>query len=514
MESANECISARTSCEHPQARRLRWVTTPKKPAAAKDEPLVPQEIEQIKQLTALQNAMSLVRPRFTDHHGISVAQAEVDFAIPFLDEDIPLYLDPFLLWRSPSQQDQSLHINLVICFNHLGSLIQKGRESEAVNNLIAASECDEVGFGVSARRRGKRIGAGMAKEILDLFSLVPEYRRSGFTHFEEIQLYVDGISKDRISDIACNFLKSFLIDFTMDQCDEHGIPLADVRLESLYDSKTQRFDTDVEVQLPVMPESGKPILLVPKRWLRHVPWINFDDYFATSCPKDDVVNRQGSEDRVQVLHYNRENYGMVAEYVQQKERTAKDCHNDPLFKQIPVVSARRKLDEIRKLPTGTVDKAARKYEDAVAQLLVSMLYPHLDFAATQSRSEGGSTIQDLIFYNNRSVDFLQEILDDYRSRQLVMEMKNVREVEREHINQLNRYLTEEFGAFGVLVTRNPFTRAMFRNTVALWSGQRRCIIGLTDEDLELMVEVFDSKQRQPIEVLKKKYVEFQRVCPS
>ena len=460
------------------------------------------------------NAMSLVRPRLTDHHGISVAQTEVDFVIPFLDEDIPLYLDPFLLWRSPSQQDQSLHTSLVICFNHLRSLMQKGREAEAVDNLITASECDEVGFGVSAKRRGKRMGAGTANEILALFSHVPEYGRVGFTHFEEIQLYVDGISKDRISDIACNFLKSFLIDFTIDQCHEHGIPLANVRLESLYNYKAQRFDTDVGVELPVIPESGEPILLVPKRWLRHVPWINFDDYFANSCPKDDVVNRQGSNDRVQVLHYNRENYGMVAEYVQQKERTAKDCHNDPLFKQIPVVSARRKLAEIKKLPTGISDKADRKYEDAAAQLLASMLYPHLDFAATQSRSEDGSTIRDLVFYNNRSVDFLQEILDDYRSRQLVMEMKNVRTVEREHINQLNRYLTDQFGAFGVLVTRNRFTKAMFRNTIALWAGQRRCIIGLTDEDLELMVEVFDSPQRQPIEVLKKKYVEFQRACPS
>ena len=108
-----------------------------------------------------------------DHHGISVAQTEVDFVIPFLDEDIPLYLDPvLLLWRSPSQQDQSLHTSLVICFNHLRSLMQKGREGEAVDNLITASECDEVGFGVSAKRRGKRMGAGTANEILALFSHV------------------------------------------------------------------------------------------------------------------------------------------------------------------------------------------------------------------------------------------------------------------------------------------------------------------------------------------------------
>ena len=458
--------------------------------------------------------MSLVRPRLTDHHGILVTQAEVAFAIPFLGEDIPLYLDPFLLWRSPSQQDQSLHTGLVNSFDHLRWLMHKGREVEAVSNLILASECNEVGLGVSATRMGKRIGSGTAREILALFSRVPEYRKSGFTHFEEIQLYVDGISKDRISDIACNFLKSFLIDFTIDQCHEHHIPLADVQLESLYNYKAQRFESDVRVELPVIPESRAPILLVPKRWLRHVPWINFDDYFATSCPKDDIVNRQGADDHVRVLHYNRDNYGMVAEYVQQKERTAKDCHNDPLFKQIPVISARRKLAEIRKLPTGTDGMADRKYEKAAAQLLASMLYPHLDFATTQSRSEGGSTIRDLVFYNNRSVDFLREILDDYQSRQLVMEMKNVRAVKREHINQLNRYLTDKFGAFGVLVTRNPVTKAIFRNTVDLWSGQRRCIISLTDDDLRFMVDVFDSKQREPIEVLKKKYIEFRRACPS
>lgn len=90
----------------------------------------------------------------------------------------------------------------------------------------------------------------------------------------------------------------------------------------------------------------------------------------------------------------------------------------------------------------------------------------------------------------------------------------MRAIEREHINQLNRYLVNEFGAFGVLVTRHPLSRAVLANTIELWSGQRRCIVALTDVDLELMVEIFDSKQRQPIEVLKRAYIEFRRSCPS
>ena len=36
----------------------------------------------------------LIRPRLTDHFGIHKSQAELDFAIQFLNEDIPLYLDP------------------------------------------------------------------------------------------------------------------------------------------------------------------------------------------------------------------------------------------------------------------------------------------------------------------------------------------------------------------------------------------------------------------------------------
>jgi hypothetical protein len=44
--------------------------------------------------------MALVRPRFTDSHNVGIAQNNADFAIPFLDEDIPLYIDPFLLCGS------------------------------------------------------------------------------------------------------------------------------------------------------------------------------------------------------------------------------------------------------------------------------------------------------------------------------------------------------------------------------------------------------------------------------
>jgi len=457
--------------------------------------------------------MVMVRPRLTDFYEIAISQESAEFAIPFLDEDIPLYLDPFLLWKSPSMQDASLHTAMLASFNHLGYLARNGKEQQAINTLIAISECPEVGLGTARDKKGHRIGEGTARDILSLFSTIPQVQSGGFQHMEEIQLLVDQVSRDRISDIACNLIKSFLVDYTIDQCDRLGIPLSPVDL-AVFDYRRQAL-TGEQVSLPVNPHTQTPILLVPKRWLRYVPWINYDDYFTGAHVQvDGASSATTAQDRIAVLNFNRQNYGLVRAFVQEKERTQADCSNDPLFKPIPVLSAKRKLAEIRTLPTGTTDKADKRYEHLVGQLLASLMYPYLDFADEQSRTDSGVLIRDLIFYNSRSMDFLADIYNDYGSRQLVVELKNVAKIEREHINQLNRYLNEQFGRFGVIMTRNPLSRSMFRNTIDLWAGQRRCIIALSDIDLEQMVTVFESKQRLPIEVLKWKYVEFTRACPS
>jgi hypothetical protein len=455
----------------------------------------------------------LVRPRLNDFHDLAFTQEGVDFAIPFLDEDIPLYVDPFLLWKSPSLQDNSLHTALVSSFNHLGHLATTGRQQEAANALITISECSEVGLGVARDKQGHHIGESSAIEILSLFSQIPQVMQGGFEHVEEIQLYVDQVSKDRISDIACSLIKSFLIDFTMDQCSRLKIPTQQVGLENVFDYRTKRFTTE-RLDLPVNPQTGRPILLVPKRWLRYIPWINFDDYFADSFMKQVDAEKAGGAGRVAVLNFNRHNYDMVRSYVHQKERTRDDCKNDPLFKPIPVLSAKRRLAEIKRLPTGNISGADKGYEDRVCQLLASLFYPQLDFAGEQIRTDSGVLIRDLIFYNSRSLDFLDEVHTTCGSRQIVFELKNVAEVNRDHINQLNRYLSEQFGRFGVLVTRYPLSRAMFKNTIDLWAGQRKSIIALTDDDLSLMVTIFESKQRLPIEVVKRAYVEFMRSCPS
>lgn len=451
----------------------------------------------------------LVRPRLIDYYGICLCQSEVDFAIPFLDEDIPLYIDPFRLWQSPAYQDNGLHVLYRDAFNRIGKMYVDGDQDKARGILQRISECNEVGLGNSKTRSGKRIGAGLASKMLEIYESIPTIRDCGLEHPEIIQLIVDGLSKDRISDIAANLLGSFLVDYTLQECEKYGLPTEKCDFEYL-DVKSMTFKTD-SCNLPINPRTNQPLWLVPKRWLRRQMWLNGDDYLNNYLVER-IEGLKRSE--IDIVTFNRENFNVLSEYVRAKEMTSADCKNDPLFGQIPITSAKRKFASILKLPTGKEGNADKKYEEGVCQLMASLLYPHLDFAQAQSRTESGTQIRDLVFYNTASHRFLRTIKELFGCSQLVVELKNVEEVNKEHINQLNRYLNPVFGSFGIIVTRNRPKKSVFQHTIDLWSGQRKCILIMDDSDMNLMVNVFESKQRDPIEVLEMKYIDFTRKCPA
>ena len=103
------------------------------------------------------------------------------------------------------------------------------------------------------------------------------------------------------------------------------------------------------------PENDRPIIFVPKRWLRFHPWLDFKEYVAEYFPKEKLPPTS-DQSHIAVLTFNRQNYGAVRDYISAKERTAEDCKNDPLFSQIPIASAKKSLEVIKALPRGTKEE--------------------------------------------------------------------------------------------------------------------------------------------------------------
>lgn len=460
-------------------------------------------------------ADGIVNPRLSDVFGLVIRQDEVDFVVPHMREDLPLYLDPFLLWKSDDAEYARLHAELLGFVDEVRGHAVEGRATRASLLLAEVSEPVELGLGYAAgTKRGSALGPGTIDGIVRTFQQVPQLEAAGLDHLEILALLVPGIAEDRISDLTASVLKRWLAEFTQRRCDDWGIPTAPRRLLA-WDAAALDWRAS-DARLPHNPSDGSPVLLAPLNLLRRLPWINYGDYYRSAyAPRVLPPGRAGrAVPKQDVLAYNRAHFDMVRGYVAEREAAADACEPDPLFTPLKLATVRKKVAAIRALPSGRDDRADKKFEELVFEVLSSALYPELDLAGQQERTISGAHIRDVIFHNDGKTPFLTDLRDLYGARQVVFELKNVAALDTEHVNQLHRYLDDEdMGAFGVLVARNPPKPSVQRNIVDLHSSKRRAVLCLDDSDLDLMVGLMDSG-RPAIEALRKKYVEFTRQLPK
>lgn len=460
------------------------------------------------------NAEGLFNPRLSDVFGLIVRQDEVDFVVPHLREDLPLSVDPFLLWKSGRAEYQELHRMLLGFVEQVRVDALAGRLGAAHRLLAEVREPVELGLGYAAgTKRGSAIGPMLSAAIIDTFREVPQLQETGLDHLEILALMVPKIAEDRISDLTVSVIKRWLAKFTAQRCEELGIPMQRYRLLG-WDSDQLDW-RPFEAELPYNPTEG-PILLAPLDLLRRLPWINYSDYYKSTYSRLvlPTARLRGSVPKQEVLSFNRAHYKVVRGYVRDREDEADCCQPDPLFTPLRFETLKRKAAQLHLLPTGRADHADKEFEDLAFDLLSSLLYPELDLAGRQVRTMDGVHIRDIIFHNDCKTSFLSTLHDLYKARQIVIELKNVVTLETGHVNQLYRYLDgKEMGSLGILLARNPAPRNVLRNIVDLHSSKGAAIVCLDDSDVNLMVQLLDSHKR-PVDALRKKYVEFTRRLPQ
>ena len=458
----------------------------------------------------------LVNPRLSDLFDVVLRQDQVPFVIPHVREDLPLSLDPFLLWRSDEPEFDDLHRHLTGFADLVCHEAAAGRIGRAIALLSGVQELPELGLGYAiGTKKGSALGPVLINRIIETVRTVPQLIESGFSHIEVIGLLVPKIREDRISDLTASILLRWLVDFTAEQCSQHGIPTRPASISSAWDADDALW-RPLRAKLPWNTIDDKPVLLAPLNLLRRLPWINYDNYYESAyAPFVLQGSRARRVTKEAVLAYNRTNFHNVERYVADREvQGLTSCEPDPLFRPLAVETLSRKLAQLRSLPIGLADGADKKYEDLAFDLLSSLLYPELDLAASQVRTVSGVHIRDVIFHNDSKTDFLTDLRQRHGARQIVFELKNVGKLTPTNVNQLYRYLDEqEMGRLGILLSRHPAPTAVVRNTVDLHSAKRYCILCMDDRDLELMVQLLQSGRR-PIEALRKSFVEFTRKLPK
>ena len=424
-------------------------------------------------------------------------QLEVDFVIPRQVGDLPLCIDPFLLYKSRDPELRKLH-DLVV--RHFGAGVEalKAGNIEEAQRVLDFPEVPEVGFGYGlTNKRGSGLGSILQKLLIESLTMSPAILARGVRHVEEMQLISPGIGPDRIGDIASNILKGYLIEYTQRQCAIHDIPIdRNVPLEHVFDAEDGIW-RDGYFDLPTDPKDGRAVVLVPRRIVRQLPWINYENfaktefraYLAAKSSKS-RVSGTGSLSKTDVTSTSRVETSLIDNYVKQRERMAAEAQPFlPPVKDESKASGDALLDRLRQIPVGQAYAAA--YQRTALDILTFVFCPDLIDGRLEERTIEGTERRDILFTNDSDDSFFDYVRQTHDALVIMFEAKNVSELTMAALNQSAVYLGDRIGRLGFIVTRYAPGENIVRKQITIFndSQPRKVLLVLTDSDLAELIRV-------------------------
>lgn len=198
--------------------------------------------------------------------------------------DLPLFIDPFLLFHSDKEEYVKLH-NQVI--EYLIFLRDKSNTTLVNDDLLKSWYCfpevkqNWLGFsesGNEGRGLGIKFARALHSNLHKLFTDFGEERITEGSHLEKVCLISEGVGRDNISDFTTNLIKDFLCRYTEKFAEKYLCPnnIREVSINNAcFNFNTQSWERR-KYKLPWVNDNY--ILLTPKDILtRDENWINRDD---------------------------------------------------------------------------------------------------------------------------------------------------------------------------------------------------------------------------------------------
>ena len=157
---------------------------------------------------------------FSSAYGVSAADLESYGAFDIsVVSDLPLFIDPFLLFNSDRPEYQALHESIIQYLVYLREKSGQDLDDGMINALYRFKEVKQnwLGFTVIGNR-GSGLGSKFAQSLhRSLRTLLSDFGEETITessHLEKLCLIRGGVGKDNISDFTTNLIKDYLCEYT------------------------------------------------------------------------------------------------------------------------------------------------------------------------------------------------------------------------------------------------------------------------------------------------------------
>ncbi|RRA96513.1 hypothetical protein [Paenimyroides viscosum] len=216
--------------------------------------------------------MSEFKILFSDYFDIDKNVLEKYGALNIcLSSDLPLFIDPFLLFASKDTEYQKLHKILIEHIMFLKNVAIEDKDFAVNNSIFRFPEIKQNWLGVSKDSNGGRgLGKDFAKKMINSFNgFYKSFGNEKITqtsHIEKLTLMNPGVGRDFISDFTTNIIYDFLLEYTqafaINNLKDHQI--REFKLNSIFNKEFQRWMPKT-YRLPYLflEDNGDFIILTP-----------------------------------------------------------------------------------------------------------------------------------------------------------------------------------------------------------------------------------------------------------
>jgi hypothetical protein len=326
---------------------------------------------------------------FSDHFGVRRSDVEAYGAFDVsLVADLPLFIDPFLLFASDNPDYRKLHDGIIDYLRFLkAKAAGKPLDAALTKSLYSFKEVKQnwLGFtrsGNSGAGLGSKFARALHANLHSIFANFGSEKITRASHLEKLCLIDTGVGRDRISDFTTRLILEYLCTYTQTFAQQ----FIDPKLRKTFAVPRVAFNYEVQAWVPKkfdLPAFEKDfVILSPSDLLtRDDTWINRQDLFRDF---EDIPEAIGNDSlRAQINDY--------FERQLPKEPTNKDVAKaiDATLRQHPelidyyIRYKEDHEDEAKRSSKSLVEYSERVFLDQAA-VLYRILADESDFYAVPS----------------------------------------------------------------------------------------------------------------------------------
>ncbi|HEX8900976.1 hypothetical protein [Vitreimonas sp.] len=468
--------------------------------------------------------------KFSKAFKLGKPQGALDFVDVSTSYDTRVFLDPYAIEIKQNVLALECAAYVHSYFNAVLDALRAGRTHRARELTEHLSEPKDTFIGVSkGKPKGRGVGREQADHLLSALRRSRAFETGLLADLSETELMVEGVGRDKVSDLTTNIIREKLVEYTIGQCDLLEIDLGDRTYPSgpMWDPSSQAWKEEY-VKRPIV--RGKPVLLIPKHFVRLNLSLNSQEFynyhmleflqaehisagsslvqFFRKSKKPYVTKKSLKRVRPKrkddVVDFIREHPHVLEVYKNLKgaEGALQDRQIDPDFNERRFAEAL--IEELERLPRGM--KAAGKYHSLMTGVLPFLFYPNLIQPVKEREIHSGRKRIDLSFTNAAESGFFSTVLarPQTRASWVMIECKNYSsDLGNPELDQMSGRFSPARGKFGIICCRELVdAQLMLRRCRDTARDDRGHIITLEDSDIvDMLKGVVGLRRRRIDEIL-------------